>query len=106
MSRAIRPIALGVIRRGSEILVFDAFDSVKRERFHRLLGGGIEFGERAEDAVVREMREETGSEARASRLLGVLESFFTFEGNPATRSRTCSRSSSRMHRCTNATRSR
>lgn len=82
MSESIRPIALGVVRRGSEILVFEAFDSVKEQRFHRLLGGGIEFGERAEDAVVRELREETGSEARVGRLLGVLENIFTFEGDP------------------------
>jgi len=29
VSEAIRPIALGVVRRGCEILVFDADDSVK-----------------------------------------------------------------------------
>ncbi len=80
--RRIRALALGVVRRGSEILVFDAYDSVKRERFHRPLGGGIEFGERAEYAVARELREETGSEARVLRRLGVLENLFTFEGDP------------------------
>jgi ADP-ribose pyrophosphatase YjhB (NUDIX family) len=80
MSGTIRPVALGVIRRGPEILVFDAYDSVKRERFHRPLGGGIEFGERAVDAVRRELREETASEARVTRLLGVLENLFTYEG--------------------------
>ena len=82
MSGAIRPIALGIVRRGIEILVFDAYDSVKGERFHRPLGGGIEFGERASDAVARELFEETGSAARVGRLLGVLENLFTHEGEP------------------------
>ena len=81
MSGAIRPIALGVVRRGREILVFDAYDSVKGERFHRPLGGGIEFGERAAEAVARELLEETGSEARIVRLLGVIENLFTYEGD-------------------------
>jgi ADP-ribose pyrophosphatase YjhB (NUDIX family) len=79
---AIRLVALGVVRRGPEILVFDAYDSVKRDQFHRPLGGGVEFGERAVDAVRRELREETGSEARVTRLLGVLENLFTYEGAP------------------------
>jgi 8-oxo-dGTP pyrophosphatase MutT (NUDIX family) len=80
--RRIRALALGVVRRGREILVFDAYDSVKRERFHRPLGGGIEFGELAEDAVARELLEETGSQARVLRRLGVLENVFIFEGDP------------------------
>jgi 8-oxo-dGTP pyrophosphatase MutT (NUDIX family) len=80
MSGFIRPLAIGVVRRAHEILVFDAFDSVKGERFHRPLGGGIEFGERSEEAVVRELREEAGFEARVESRLGVLESVFTHEG--------------------------
>jgi len=82
VSPAIRTIALGIVRRGNELLVFDAYDSVKGERFLRPLGGGIEFGERAADAVVRELHEETGSGARVLRLLGVLENVFVHEGRP------------------------
>jgi len=81
-SSTIRPIALAIVRRTAEILVFEAFDSVKKQRFHRPLGGGIEFGERAADAVARELLEETGSEVRVDRLLGVLENVFTHEGRP------------------------
>jgi 8-oxo-dGTP pyrophosphatase MutT (NUDIX family) len=78
----IRPLALAVIRRGEELLVFEAFDTVKRERFARLLGGGIEFGERAEEALRREFREELGAELESVRLLGLLENIFTYEGRP------------------------
>ncbi|HUJ62790.1 MAG TPA: NUDIX domain-containing protein [Kofleriaceae bacterium] len=81
MSR-IRPIAIAVISRPRDgaLLVFDGYDSVKRERFHRPLGGGIEFGETAEAAVRRELREELGAELEGVALLGFLENLFTCEG--------------------------
>ena len=81
MSR-IRPLALAVVRRGAELLVFEAFDTVKRQRFSRLLGGGIEFGERGEDALRREFREELAAELRRVRFLGLLENIFRYEGRP------------------------
>jgi ADP-ribose pyrophosphatase YjhB (NUDIX family) len=73
-------IAVGVARRAGDILVFEAYDAVKRERFHRPLGGGVEFGERSEDAVTRELLEETGFSATIDRRLGVLETLFWYEG--------------------------
>lgn len=51
-----------------------------RGEFHRMLGGGIELGERSEEAVVREIREELGVELMAPRLLGVVENIFEFGG--------------------------
>ena len=80
MSDVVRPLALALVRRGHEVLVMEVYDAIKAERFYRLLGGGIEFGERAEDAVGRELREETGSDARVGRRLGVVENLGTFEG--------------------------
>jgi ADP-ribose pyrophosphatase YjhB (NUDIX family) len=50
--------------------------------FHRLVGGGVEHGERAADAVVREVAEELRATLVEPRLLGVLESIFTFDGEP------------------------
>lgn len=48
--------------------------------YFRLLGGGIEFGERAEAALHRELMEELGVEVTAVHLLGVLENIFTNHG--------------------------
>ena len=62
--------------------MFEAFDRVARQTFCRPLGGGIEFGERGEDALRREFREELGADLRDIRLLGFLENIFTYEGEP------------------------
>ena len=76
----IRPIALGAIRRGDDLLVYEAVDRVKQVKFYRPLGGGIEFGERAEDALRREFQEELGAELADIGLIGVLENIFHANG--------------------------
>ncbi len=81
-SPAIRPKAVCVVRRGADILVNAALDSVKGQTFYGPLGGGVEFGELAADAVRREIMEELGAELARVRLLGVLENIFTYEGRP------------------------
>ena len=78
----IRPIALCLFRREDRILVSTAYDSVKKDYFCRPLGGGIEFGERGAEAIVREIREELGAEIKEVRLLGTLENLFSCEGQP------------------------
>ncbi len=78
----IRPIALAVIRRGEELLLETAFDTVKQEHFARPPGGGIEFGERAEEAARREIREELGLTLVGTKLVAVLENIFVYEGEP------------------------
>lgn len=77
----IRPIALVLFRRqDGAILVAPGYDRVKDQRFYRPLGGEIEFGELAEHAARREIREELGAELADIRLLGVFENIFTYLG--------------------------
>src|SRR5437762_3514141 len=45
--------------------------------FWSLPGGRVELGEASSQAIVREMREELGLDARTERLLWVVENFFT-----------------------------
>ncbi|MBD8708661.1 NUDIX hydrolase [Pseudomonas sp. CFBP 13711] len=78
----IRNIAICVFHHQGKILVNAFPDPVKQQTLFRPLGGGIEFGERSADAIVREIREELNLPIRNVRLLGTLESLFTYLGNP------------------------
>jgi ADP-ribose pyrophosphatase YjhB (NUDIX family) len=79
-SSRIRPIALAVVRRGDDVLVYEGYDPTKDEVFYRLLGGGVEFGETAAEAVRREFREELAADLANVELLAVQENIFTFDG--------------------------
>jgi ADP-ribose pyrophosphatase YjhB (NUDIX family) len=80
----IRPLALCLFRRARDdaLLLAPGYDHVKEERFYRPLGGGIEFGERAEEAARREIREELGTEVDGLRLIGTFENIFIYRGEP------------------------
>ena len=54
----------------------------KDRSYSYLPGGHIEFGETGREALVREMKEETGLDATAGRFLGVVESRFVQKGEP------------------------
>ncbi len=75
-------LALAAIAHQGRLLVSKGYDSVKRETFYRPFGGRIEFGERAADAAMRELREELGVEIVRPLYLGTLESIFTYAGEP------------------------
>ncbi len=79
-NKRIRPIVLGIIWRGDALLVFEAYDHVKDETYYRSLGGGIEFGERSQDALLREFHEELGVTLVGVRYLAALENIHTHNG--------------------------
>ena len=55
-------------------------DSLDQRSFLVPVGGGIEFGELALPAAIREVREEIGVDVEVLHLLGVLENIFTYKG--------------------------
>jgi ADP-ribose pyrophosphatase YjhB (NUDIX family) len=81
--RAIKVKAMGLFVSPSGcFLASPGFDSVKGQGYLRLLGGHVEFGERAAEALVREIMEEISAECRIQSLLEVIENSFTHEGEP------------------------
>ncbi|MDB4908009.1 MAG: hydrolase [Gemmatimonadetes bacterium] len=80
MANSIRIVAGAICRHGDRILLERGYDPMKAERFYRVIGGGVEFGELASDAVVREWQEELGLALEQLELLGVLENRFTYRG--------------------------
>lgn len=78
----IRNLALCIFHHEGKILVNEFEDPVKRQTLFRPLGGGVEFGERSAETVVREIREELDLPIREVRLIGTLESIFTYLGKP------------------------
>jgi 8-oxo-dGTP pyrophosphatase MutT (NUDIX family) len=78
----IRLLAICIFHHQGKILVNPFHDPVKQQSLFRPLGGGVEFGERGIDAIVREIREELDLPIRDVRLLGTLESIFTYLGKP------------------------
>jgi ADP-ribose pyrophosphatase YjhB (NUDIX family) len=79
---SIRSIALALLRRGDRILVLEGTDPANGARFYRPLGGGIGHGERAADAVVRELKEELGVDVVVRGLYGIYENVFTYNAKP------------------------
>lgn len=78
----IRPIAIAIIERGDEILVFEGYEPSRNETYYRPLGGGIDFGEHSHDTLIREIREELGVDIIAPHYLGTLENIFVNNQNP------------------------
>lgn len=78
----IRHLAICIFHHQGKILVNQIYDPMKRQLLFRPLGGGVEFGEKSIDTIAREIREELDLPIRNPRLLGTLESIFTYLGKP------------------------
>lgn len=78
----IRPLTICLFRNIGRILVSEGYDSLKKRTFYRPLGGAIEFGERSEDTVRRELMEEIGAQVGELKYLGALENIYVFNGEP------------------------
>jgi ADP-ribose pyrophosphatase YjhB (NUDIX family) len=81
--RAIKVKAMGLfVSPDGRFLASPGFDSVKNQAYLRLLGGHVEFGERSDEALRREIKEEISADCRVGPLLEVIENSFTHEGEP------------------------
>ena len=69
--RTTRVAAYGIIERHGELLLCRCATSVSDAGFWTLPGGGIEFGEDPEEAMIREVREETGLNVEPNGIAGV-----------------------------------
>lgn len=77
---APRATALALIRDADRLLLSEQPDPVKGVVGYRPLGGTIEFGERGDETVARELREELGVELVNIHYVGTLENIFEFSG--------------------------
>lgn len=80
MKKEIKVKVMCLIEHNGKLLLCNGYDSVKKEKFLRVVGGSIDFGEKAEDAVRREVKEELGSNLENLKFITVIESIFVHEG--------------------------
>lgn len=78
----IRPIVICIFSHNGRILVVEGYDPTKHQIFYRPLGGGIEFGEPGQKALIREIWEELDTAVTNLHYLATLENIFTFNGQP------------------------
>lgn len=76
----IRPLVICIFQKDDSILVAEGYDSVKGEYYYRPIGGGIEYGEKSAEALIREVQEEIETDIFNLKYLGTVENIFTFNG--------------------------
>lgn len=80
-SPRIRVKALGLHWRDGRLLASEVHDDAGRVKGVRPLGGSVEFGEPARDAVIREFKEELGIDIAILGEPVVLENLYVHEGS-------------------------
>ncbi len=80
MAAQIRAKVICLFEQQGHFLFAEGFDPTKNQHYLMPIGGGVEFGERSEDAIRREVLEEIGLDIQNLRLLNVIENLFTFDG--------------------------
>jgi len=79
--RKIRPIVLGaIVDPRDRLLVSEVHDPIAQSTYYRALGGGIEFGELMDAALIREFQEELGTALVNLTYAGCLENIFNYRG--------------------------
>lgn len=76
----IRPLVICIFQKDDSILVAEGYDPVKGDYYYRPIGGGIEYGEKSSEALIREVREEIETDIINLEYLGTVENIFTFNG--------------------------
>lgn len=80
MKRKIQSVSHGIVTHKSKVLVYRVEDKLTKKSFFRLIGGHIEFGESASDALVREFKEEINENIQIVRNLSIFENIFFYNG--------------------------
>lgn len=76
----IRPIAIGLLRHEARLLVMRVADATGKLAGVRPPGGGVEFGERADEALRREFREEFDVAVEILGPPAIFENLYRFNG--------------------------
>lgn len=79
-TKKVKSKALGLIWRGSDLLVEEVREPDGTHIGYRPLGGAIEFGEKSWEALEREFMEELGEDIKITKLHSVIENIFEWGG--------------------------
>ncbi len=77
-----RATALGIISKGDSILLEEQVGKHSNGEglYYRPIGGTIELGERSDETLVREFKEELGTEIVIKRYMSCIENIFKIDG--------------------------
>lgn len=81
--KEIRPIVVGIVKKGNKILGMKGYNKETDQTYVRLVGGGVEFLEPLEVALKREFKEELNVDIKINNYLGFEDSIFVYEGKNA-----------------------